>query len=72
MLKITTLDLTIKGYFLQMNVTQKCLLIVWPSLVPQKSRGEPVVGACEAGSSFSTTPGWTAPLKSSVIGSAAY
>lgn len=35
-LKITTLDLTIKGYFLRMNVTQKCLLIVWPSLVRRK------------------------------------
>lgn len=34
--RITTLDLTIKGYFLRMNVTQKCLLIVWPSLVRRK------------------------------------
>lgn len=35
-MKLTMLDLTIKGYFLRMNVTQKCLLIVWPSLVRRK------------------------------------
>lgn len=33
---ITAPDFTIKGYFLRIKVTQKCLLIVWSSLVRLK------------------------------------